>query len=423
MHDMRPAGIGLRLYLVVVTVLRPLVPMLLRKRLKRGKEHPTRWREKLGLTDRVRPKGRLVWLHAVGLGEVMALRGVIAQLSKRDPSLSFLVTSSTKQSALVFEDNLPDKTIHQFLPIDVPAYVNRFLMHWSPNLLIWSEQDLWPAMGFYADEQSVPQVLINARMNDAAFSERRLVKNIYRDIYRRFQFISAQDDRTRHNICALGAVDDVRVDGSIKPLPAAFQTDIKDAAALRSSIGSRMVWLVCPSHPADEQVAFAAHRDILETDPTAILVIIPRNVDRGAAIAHAAQHWQFSVNRRGLGQGIDTSTQVFVADTYGEAGFWYKTAKCALIGGGFDAIEGHNPWEAVHLNCPAFHGPNFANFERDYHILDQTGGTIMVRDKDELVGAITAIDVIKMRRGQGQAVDLLMPSLDKLCSDLIALIE
>jgi hypothetical protein len=115
----RAGGAWLGLWTVAGHALSPLAEPLLRRRLARGKEDPARWREKLGEPTAARPQGRLAWLHAVGLGEVLALRGLIAEMADRAPDLSFLVTSTARSAALATARNLPPRTIHQFLPLDL----------------------------------------------------------------------------------------------------------------------------------------------------------------------------------------------------------------------------------------------------------------------------------------------------------------
>ncbi len=156
----RPMGPALRGYLLAARAVPLVAPALLRRRLARGKELPDRWREKLGEASRPRPDGRLVWLHAVGLGEVLALRGLIAAMAQLS-DVSFLVTSTTRGSAEVLAANLPPRSVHQFLPLDAPGYLDRFLDHWRPDLSIWSEQDLWPGAVVAADRRGIPLALVN----------------------------------------------------------------------------------------------------------------------------------------------------------------------------------------------------------------------------------------------------------------------
>ena len=182
MHRPLPSGLW-GLYIRLTTLLLPLVVWNVKRRLQKGKEEANRVSERYGIPTHARPEGPLIWLHAIGLGEVMALRGMIPILSKHRPDAHFLVTSGTRQSADVFSQNLPERTLHQYLPLDVSAYCKAFLAHWKPDLCIWSEQELWPTMIWHVDQSGIPQVVINARMNAASFQSRHRAKGMFADIY------------------------------------------------------------------------------------------------------------------------------------------------------------------------------------------------------------------------------------------------
>lgn len=207
---------GLRAYLLAARALPLLAPWALRRRLARGKEDPARWREKLGEPSLPRPEGPLVWLHAVGLGEVLALRGLIAEMGRQAPGAEFLVTSTARSSAQVLAANLPARCRHQFLPLDAPGYVARFLDHWRPCLSVWAEQEIWPGAVAAADARGIPLALINARITEASHARRIRARGIHADLLARFAVVSAQDTATAARLANLGARD-VRVGGSLKP--------------------------------------------------------------------------------------------------------------------------------------------------------------------------------------------------------------
>ena len=160
--------------------------------------------------------GNSFGFHAVGLGEVLALRGLIGELHKNEEELNFLVTSSTLLSADVFEKNSMPKTIHQFLPYDLRIFCKRFLRHWSPDFVIWSEQDVWPGMSSLVSKFGIKQVLVNGRMTKESFSRRNKIK-LSIESFIRFEFISAQDLSSKKLYEKLGASCTLRTDGSLKP--------------------------------------------------------------------------------------------------------------------------------------------------------------------------------------------------------------
>jgi 3-deoxy-D-manno-octulosonic-acid transferase len=223
-------GAQLRLALALARAIPLVAPMVLKRRVAKGKDLPDRWREKLGKPSQPRPDGPLIWLHAVGLGETLALRGLIAAMAAQSPQAEFLVTSTTRGSAEVLAQNLPPRTRHQFLPLDAPAYLARFLDHWRPVLSVWAEQDLWPGAVTAAAARGIPLALVNARMNAEAYARRRRWTGLYADLFARFALITAQDDATARHLQALGAKD-VSVTGSLKAAAPPLAADPFEAGA------------------------------------------------------------------------------------------------------------------------------------------------------------------------------------------------
>ena len=371
--------------MIATGVIEPIAPIILKRRLKRGKEHPTRWREKLGYPSAHRPNGPLIWMHGVGVGEVMALRGLILMMREMRPDLQFLVTSTALNSAKAWDRNSIDGAVHQFLPIDLPNAMDRFLDHWKPDLAIWAEQDLWPAMVWRVAERGIGQAIVNARLNNDAFEKRAKAAEVYGAALSRIAIIDAQDDETATNLTKLGGRD-VTVSGSLKPIAPPLSDWPVERAAIERGLNGRSLWLCASSHPADEAIALDA-----QTQRTgSLLVIAPRRPKRTDDIVAAA-------TERGLkvAIGADSASlrdaDVIIDNSFGQMGLWYRMAEFALIGGTFCDIEGHNPWEAVNLNCPVLHGPRTANFAFDYKMLDGVGGALAIKGPKEIVALDPAI--------------------------------
>ncbi len=424
MADTRPAapptGAVLRAYLLALRAAGPILSAYLRRRLKHGKEDPARWREKLGQASVPRADGPLIWLHAVGLGEVMALRGLIAAMGQVRPDLSFLVTSSARSSAHAFAGNTPPRTQHQFLPLDAPGPVAAFLEHWRPDLSVWAEQDLWPGMVVATHRRGIPLALINARMNARAFAARSKSLGLYADLYARFAHISAQDAITARHLEALGA-QGVPVTGSLKAGagPLADQPDAR--AVLAKALGARKPWCAASSHAADEAVALAAHKTLLDEDPARLLIIAPRDPTRRNDIVTACAAAGLSVAVRSTGDTPTTTDAVYLADTFGEMGLWYRLCPVALVGGSLGDTGGHNPWEPAHLGCAVLHGPNVANFAADYAAFHAAGAARLVADAGQLAAALQNPHLPeKAARGLALAQGG-MAGMDALCAQLLAL--
>lgn len=416
MTTMPKAGLALRAYLAASHLI-PLVagPVLARRR-KRGKEHPTRWIEKQGRGLAARPAGRLVWINAVGLGEILSLRGLITRMAAAAPDLHFLVTSTTAASARVFGAQMPPRTIHQFLPLDAPLYRRRFLDHVRPDLCIWAEQDLWPGLVHDADKRGIPQAMVAARMNAASFARRGKAARLYRDLYARMVLVTAQDEGSAGHLTQLGAA--ARVSGSLKPAAPALDCDPSTLRDLQAAIGSRFVWAVAPSHPADEAAALAAHNLLRAQIPDALLIIAPRHPDRRDAIS-AAYPVPPPCKSQGSLPGSDDP--VWLCDTLGDLGLVYRVARAVLIGGTFDATEGHNPWEAAQLGCAVLHGPRTGNFTDDFAALG-AGGAIAVHGAATIASALRGDLATVAGKAKAIAQDA-GDATELLARDLLALVK
>mgnify|MGYP002654620973 CR=1 FL=1 len=362
----------LRTYLAASRAIPLAAPGHLQKRLAKGKELPDRWREKLGEATLPRPAGPVIWLHAVGLGETLALRGLIAAMADRTEA-RFLVTSTTRASAEVFAANLPARTCHQFLPLDAPAYLRRFLDHWKPALSVWAEQDLWPGAVAETAARGIPLALVNARMNADAYARRRRWQGLYADLFARFALVTAQDEATARHLSALGATG-VRVSPSLKAAAPALAADPAALAAARAALVGRQPVLLASSHPEDEAVLMTALRS---TQPKPPVLIAPRDPHRGAEIAARAAEHGLTATLRSAGQGPDAD--IWIVDTFGEMGLWYRLCPVTLIGGTYGPTEGHNPWEPAALGSAILHGPRIANFAADFTALHQAGAALPVQ--------------------------------------------
>lgn len=405
-------GLLLRGYLALSHLFPLVAKPMLRRRLKRGKEHPTRWVEKLGHGLTSRPKGTLVWLHAVGLGEVLSLRGLITRMATLQPELHFLVTSSTAASAQVFAKNAPRNTIHQFLPLDAPTYRKRFLDHFAPDLCVWAEQDLWPGTVSDLAARGIPQCIVAARMNAKSHRSHERAASVFHDLYGAMQIVTAQDEATAAHLETLGA--QVRISGSLKPAAPQLSCDADALDAMQAALDGRTVWAVAPAHPADIQIARAAHERLCASDPSALLIIAPRFP--GATMDEKGP-------RKSQDQQPGPEEAIWLCDTFGDLGLVYRLAKAVLIGGTFTAVEGHNPWEAAALGCAILHGPRTANFAADYAQLATVSGAIQVQSADDVVQALMSDTLGATAQRATSAIATASAQTDALAADLLKLLE
>lgn len=378
----------LQAYLGLASALAPVWRKGLERRLKRGKETPRSVRQKLGSEYADRPQGTVVWGHAVGVGEAMALAGLFARLAPLRPDCSFLITTTARTSGDALKrTGLPPRCQHQFAPVDTPEAVARFLDHWRPSLALWCEMDLWPALIAGTDARDIPRVLVNARLSPESLAKRRWGRWLYQALLPGFRDVFAQNDATAEALVKLGAARErITVSGTIKSLVPALGCDVDELAAWREALRARPVWLLASSHPGEEALALQAHARLREQLPDALLLIAPRAPARGGEVAALAG----DAPLRSAGALLPTSASVYVADSIGEMGLWYRLAPIALVGGSFAPVGGHNPHEPLALGCAVLHGPNVWNFSESYERLDALGQSSLVGNGDEVVRGVTA---------------------------------
>jgi len=377
---------ALQTYLLLAKALRPWWQWVLKKRLERGKETPQSLLQKWVVSPPPRPAGPLVWGHAVGVGEAMALYGLFQNMKQRWPQAHFLITTTARTSGDALHKNglLPGFT-HQFSPVDTPETVRRFLDHWQPSLAVWCEMDLWPALLHATAQRHIPHALVNARLGPAALAKRRWGRWLYEALLPSFSTLWAQNEEAHLGLMALGApADKVVVTGTIKAMSAPLSCDAVELVALQQALSNRPVWLLASSHPAEEQLALQVHQILLRQHPSALLLMAPRDPHRGPEIA---QLCHANCLLRSQSDALPATETVYVADTIGEMGLWYRLAPIAMLGGSWAAIGGHNPYEPLALACQVVHGPHVWNFAESYsdlaapQLCEQATDALIIADK------------------------------------------
>lgn len=364
----------------------PLLSHLLAKRLARAKEHPERITERKGIASHPRPEGRLIWLHAASVGEAVSSLALIRRLLEDDKTLHVLLTSGTVTSAKVVANRLPDRAIHQFVPLDHPRWVRRFLDHWHPDIAIWLESELWPNLIFGARRRGIPLVLANARLSLRSFRRWRRFGGSARRLMGCFSIVLPQTTEDAEKYQALGARD-VRLLGNLKLAAAPLKANAEAVSTLREAIRNRPVWLAASTHAGEEAIVARTHQRLTAKYPDLLTIIAPRHPDRLdevlADITSAATDGAIAIRSRQ--DTIDATTGIYVADTIGELGLFYTLCPIALVGGSLiDKIGGHNPIEPAQLGCAILFGPYMANFSDVERDMLSSQAAISVQDEETL---------------------------------------
>jgi 3-deoxy-D-manno-octulosonic-acid transferase len=379
--------LALRLYRWASVLGSPIASQVLARRLARGKEHPERLAERLGEPSLRRPTGPLVWVHGASVGEMLAAVPLIERLRLQD--FAVLVTSGTVTSAALAEQRLPKGVPHQFIPLDAPRFVQRFLDHWRPGLALFVESDLWPNLILSCAERKIPMILINGRLSERSFKRWRRMPGAIGALLGRFDLCLAQSGADAERYAELGAqriitTGNLKLDAPAPPAdPAALQR-------LREIVGARSVVAAASTHPGEEEAIIAAHVRLRAKFPSLLTVIAPRHPARGAGIAEIARAAGLAVALRSQRAQPMPDVGIYVADTLGELGLIYRIAPIVFMGGSLASHGGQNPIEAVRLGAAVLHGPHVWNFAEIYSMLDQSHGAELVADGEALAAQLEA---------------------------------
>ena len=372
----------LRFYRRLSAAVMPLAPALIKRRLKQGKEDPARIGERRGMSRDVRPHGPLVWIHGASVGEVLAAAALIEKL--RALNIRILLTSGTVTSAAIVAKRFPADVIHQYVPYDSPRYVARFLDHWRPSLALFIESDLWPNLILSSAARRLPMVLINGRMSHRSFPRWRRVSGTISALLGRFDVCLAQSQVDAERFTALGSRNVVTT-GNLKLDVPAPPADSAKLERLMSVTRGRPIIVAASTHPGEEDILLAAHRTLAGFFPSLLSVMVPRHPDRGDAIARTVAASGLHVALRSREELPTAATDIYVADTMGELGLFYRLAPIVFMGGSLVPHGGQNPIEAIKLGASIVHGPHVFNFTDVYEALDGAGGAKRTDTQEALV--------------------------------------
>lgn len=372
---------------MATTLVAPALRLNLRRRAAGGREIAARLPERRGIDPTPRPAGPLLWMHAASVGETQSILPVLTALTSRT---KVLLTTGTVTSQALLDQRLPAMglnrdVLHRFAPLDVPVWVKRFLTHWRPDAACFVESELWPNQLAACQAAGIPLMLLNARMSDRSFSRWRRVPGIARQVLGGFRHIQARSEQDADRLRQLGAA---RLDcpGDLKFSALPLPVDQSVLNRLRAELAGRPVWLAASTHPGEEVLIAVAHRRIVETHPDLVTIITPRHPDRGKGLAS-----EFGAALRSAGDG-PPAKGIWIADTVGELGLWYRLAPIAFVGRSLVRPGGgQNPLEPARLGCAIAVGPHTGNFIDHVGLLREAGGLVTVADAPALAEFVSAM--------------------------------
>ncbi len=379
-----PVPVLVRVWLALTAVFPWILVLLARNAHKRQYAEAGRFSERVGRASVARTNGPLIWIHAASVGEV----GSVARLGQElmdQHGVALLVTTATATGGATVGRLLPG-ALHQFLPVDTPASVSRFLDHWRPDAALFVEGDLWPRMLQALDHRQCPMALLNVR----ASRSRDRFPAVYSMFLSHMRLVTVQEPGLIDGLKALG-LDPVRLQapGNLKAdvaVPAI--EDNYRSQIVRAALG-RGVWTAVSTHAGEEDIVLDAHAGLTDSP---LLLLVPRHPDRGDDLAAKLERRGLRYTRHSKGGMPDKATQVHLVDALGETGTVYAAAGLAFIGGSLlPGFGGHTPFEPAALGCVILFGPHVNNFTDAFKSLQASGAALCVTDADTLGAEVATL--------------------------------
>ena len=354
-----------------------------------NKKYLQRWGERLGIAN-VRPTKdkSIVWVHAVSVGEVNASIPLLRALMEEYPGSEFLVTTSTPTGSDILLSKLGNKIKHQYVPIDIPFCINLFINTWKPKALILLETEIWPNIIHCCKQQGIVTALVNARLSEKSKLKYLRFNSVIQPAINSLDLILAQYESDAYRFNEIAADKEIKLCGNLKfdqDMPEELESISDSIRDSWSKEGKRRPTLIAAStHEGEEVIVLDAFNAILETITDALLIVVPRHLERFNKVKSLIDDQGFNFSSRSKKEDVTNDVQVLLGDTMGELNFLYSVSDVAFVGGSLIDHGGQNLLEPAAQGLPLCSGPSVRNFVEISDQLKKASGLTIIKDKKEL---------------------------------------
>ena len=378
----------LNFYKWATIVIGPAARLFLHRRASLGKEDLSRLSERFGFPSLPRPAGSIGWGHAASGGESLSVVPLIQKILAALPKGHVLITTGTVASARLLQARLPAQSIHQFVPIDHPKSVCRFLDYWAPDLAIWVESELWPNLLNATHDRKISSILVQGRMSKKSYRYWRWLPGLIVPLLSKFDEVFVQTKLDGVRFKNLGAINP-KVTGTLKYSAPLLVADEGKLQCLRELVGIRPLWLAASVHPGEFELICDVHSQLQKRFSNLLMVVVPRHPSNTEKLKLILEAKGLVYSSRSLGEALRDSTSVYIGDTMGELGLFYRLSNQAFIGGSFVRHGGQNPIEAIQLNCAIMAGPYMFNFSEIVEDFDVNDASLSLSSKKDFLDTLT----------------------------------
>ena len=373
-------------YYLITTVLYYLLYPYLHLRILRKKECPLRYKEKLGVSLKTRNNGYLIWFHCSSIGELKSIFPIIDHYLKKN---QILVTTSTLGSNEVFQKKYYNtkNIIHQYAPIDSPQIVKKFFKKWNPNIIFFTESEIWPNQIFYAKNKNIPIILLNARISNKSFIKWKLIKSSMNKILNCFDLILCQSNESADYFNYF-ETNNVKILGNLKFVVSEnFENENKEE---NLNLQKKLIFIALSTHPTEEEFCIRIHESLKSQYPNLLTIIIPRHINRIPEIQKIITSTKLNFLIAESLDNLENNTDILIINSYGNTKKILKSSKYVFIGGSLVNHGGQNPIEVAYNNALIFHGPYVYNFTEIYDLLNKENIAFKINSEVELINQLKA---------------------------------
>lgn len=373
-----------------------------------NKEYFLRWSERLGYSSELPSNDKsVIWIHAVSVGEVNACMPLLRSLITDYPSSEILVTTTTPTGSKLLIERLGNKIKHQYMPVDIPFFINRFLDKWNPKILILLETEIWPNLINICKIRGIYSALVNARLSEKSKKNYLNYSTLIKPVIEKIDLILTQFESDKRRFQEIVERKDINTCGNLKfdqDIPTELE-DISKTIKQDWSIGGkyRPTLIAASTHETEEEEVLKAFKQILKSSPNALLILVPRHLERFDKVKKIINTSGLTLASRSKKEEVKGSTQVLLGDTIGELNFLYSLSDVAFVGGSLIDHGGQNLLEPAAQSLALLSGPSLRNFSDISEQLIQKDGLTVIRNaqelSDEFVQLINNQDKLQ-KRGQ-----------------------
>ncbi|MGR5220993.1 lipid IV(A) 3-deoxy-D-manno-octulosonic acid transferase [Vibrio parahaemolyticus] len=372
-----------QIYTLLLIVVSPFFLYGLFKKKKGKPSIGERWKEHFGFTPGLsNAHSQPIWIHAVSVGEVIAISPLIKRLKKAHPGIVIVLTTTTPTGAEQ-ANKLGDIIEHRYMPLDFGFAVKGFLKAIHPSQLLIVETELWPNTLHWVAKNGIPITILNARLSERSCQRYAKVQPVFNLLSKRISTILCQHHDDAERFIRLGVKPEkISVTGSLKFDISVNEQDIEAGKKLRQQMAERPVWIASSTHEGEDEQLLAVHRKILELLPEALMILVPRHPERFQSVFDTIKKHGFTATRRTENQAISPDTKVFLGDTMGEMMTLLSASDVCFMGGSLlgNKVGGHNLLEPAALGIPMVTGPSYFNFKDITEQLHQIGACDIIHD-------------------------------------------